>query len=60
MGLALIQDGMAGRLHFIGISVHLSTKKLVEKSILKRPREIKVPRRDAYGSSPLQILDKNQ
>jgi len=32
----------------IGFSVHLSTKKLVEKSILKTDGAIKVPCRDAY------------
>jgi hypothetical protein len=36
---------------FIGISVHLSTKNLVERSILERVGAIKVPRRDAYGLS---------
>ena len=33
---------------FVGDSVHVSTKNLVDTSILKRSAAIKVPRRDAY------------
>jgi hypothetical protein len=36
---------------FIGNSLHVSTKRLVEKSILERTGAIKVPRRDAYDQA---------
>ena len=36
---------------FVGNSVHVSTKNLVDTSILKRSTAIKVPRQDAYFAS---------
>jgi hypothetical protein len=35
---------------FVGNSVHVSTKNLVDTSILKRSAAIKMPRQDAYNT----------